>query len=51
MNGKKLKDINRIEEERSELWIQIFIRDYFKFAQRSGYPAQIYGKLHITFVI
>ena len=47
MNDKKFKDENRIRDERLQLWVQIFIADYFKFAQRSNDPPQIYGTMNI----
>ena len=48
MNQKKLKDEEKIIDERSEMWKHIFMNDYFQYAHRTNDEKynvlQIYGK-------
>ena len=46
MNQKKRKNEEQIKDERSKIWMQIFINNYFKYAHRTSDERQwqIYGK-------
>jgi len=44
----KTKKSDQIIEERNNLWKQIYLKDYFQFAQRSVKPNQIYAYVDIS---
>ena len=41
---QKLKDIEQVNNERTEIWLNILMTNYFKFAERVHSPNQVYGK-------
>ena len=40
----KLKPQEQVHDEFMEIWLHIFMTNYFKFAERVHRPNQIYGK-------